>query len=435
MHNRNKANIILAAVFAIFAALTVLKYIYRESFLLGLLAFAAEASLVGGVADWFAVTALFRKPLGFSWHTAIVPNNRAKLIEKVADIVSRELLSVDALKSRLSDLELTDAIIDKLSGAFDRVTAEKGLREFFGDKAESVDMAGLAEKLESFIKSGLRKEDVSVWIRGILVKAFDEGRQREWLSALLSKAAEIAAKPSTRDKIYRILKKQETASETNTGAGAFFVRTLLNVSRNSKHTNLDSISEILQEELVNTLVRVGRPGDPISGRLEEASAHFITQMDEDAVLLDIIQTWKNGILDRVDLAETLEKLASSLIRSRMRRDEAAQWLAGQLDGYWQELRQDAVMKQWVDDLLMNMLEKIIRNEHHIIGEIVAETLGSFTDERLVQFIEDKAGNDLQWIRINGSIVGAAAGALLYLFTNLLYGPFVVPLIHRLLGMG
>ena len=435
MHNRNRANIILAVVFAVFAALTVLKYIYRGSFLLGLLAFAAEASLVGGVADWFAVTALFRKPLGFPWHTAIVPNNRAKIIEKVSDIVSRELLSVDALKSRLSGLELTEAILDRLSAAFDRTSMEKGFRDFFSEKAGAADMAELTEKMESFIKSGLSKEDISVWIRDVLVKSFDEGRQKEWFSALLSRAAEIAAKPSTREKIHQVLKRQETANEANTGAGAFFVRTLLNVSRNSRHTNLASISEILQKELVGVLIRVRNPADPVFSRLEENSAHFVQRMDEDEALLDVIQTWKNGILERVDLSQTLEKLVASVVQSKLHRDEAAQWLASHLDGYWHELRQDAVMKQWVDDLLKNMLEKIIRDEHHIIGEVVAETLGSFTDERLVQFIEDKAGNDLQWIRINGSIVGAIAGALLYLFSNLLYGPFVVPLLRGLLGIG
>ena len=435
MHNRNKANIILVSVFALFSILTVLKYIYRGSFTLELLAFTAEASLVGGIADWFAVTALFRKPLGFSWHTAIVPKNREKIIEKVSDIVSNELLSIEAVKNRLSGIELTDVILDRVSEVFDKTAMESSFREFFGDKADAVDKTKLTGDMESFIKEGLGKEDVSSWIRGMLVGSFSEGRQREWLSALLVKAAEIAARPATRERIYSILKKQEKLNEASTGAGTFFVRTLLNVSRSSKHTNLITISEILQKELVDTLSQIGNRSHPIFGRLVENSAHFVERLDEDDVLVQVIQTWKNGVLERVDLAETLEKLIASVIESRMHRDEAAEWLASHLDGYWSELRTDAGMKQWVDDMLKNMLEKIIKNEHHLIGEVVSETLESFTNERLVRFIEEKAGNDLQWIRINGSIVGAVAGVLLYLFTNLFYGPYVVPLIHRLLGMG
>ena len=434
MQNRNKANRILAAVFAVFIILTVLKFMFRESFALGLLAFAAEASLVGGVADWFAVTALFRKPLGFSWHTAIVPKNREKIIEKVSEIVGKELLSVEAVKSRLADVKLTDAILDRLTGAFDKAAMENSFRDFFRDQADAMDKAKLTGYLENLIKEGLGKEDVSAWLRGTLTASFNEGRQGEWLSALMAKAREVAERPETRDRIYNILKKQEKLSETGTGAGTFFVRTLLNVSRSSKHTNLFTISEILQSELVHTLVLIGNRSHPIFGRLVENSAHLVERLDDGDVLVQVIQTWKNGILERVELAETLERLVASVVESRLRRDEAAEWLASHLDGYWRELRQDAGMKLWLDDILKDMLEKIISSEHHLIGEIVGETLESFTNERLVSFIEEKAGNDLQWIRINGSIVGAAAGALLYLFTNLLYGPYVVPLIHRLLDI-
>lgn len=435
MQNRNKANRILAAVFAVFAILTVLKYMFKGSFALDLLAFAAEASLVGGVADWFAVTALFRKPLGFSWHTAIVPRNREKIIEKISDIVSKELLSVESVKSKFSGLELTDAILDRISGVFDRAAMENSFREFFGDKADALDRTKLTEDIENLIKEGLGGENVASWIRSTLVAAFNEGRQREWLSALLAKAAEIAARPSTGERIYGILKKQEKLNEENTGAGAFFVRTLLNVSRGSKHTNLSAISEILQKELTDTLILIGKRDHPIFGKLAENSAHLVERIDEDEVLVQVIQTLKTGILERVELTETLEKLVGSVIESRKRREEAAEWLASHLDGYWRELRQDAEMKNWVDGILKNMLEKLVSSEHHLIGEVVGETLGSFTNERLVRFIEDKAGDDLQWIRINGSIVGGAAGLLIYLFMNLLYGPYVVPLSHRLLGMG
>ncbi|MDD4297106.1 MAG: DUF445 family protein [Eubacteriales bacterium] len=96
-NNKTRADILLAAVFILFAAATLLKYLYKESFFAGLLAFTFEAALVGGIADWFAVTALFKKPLGFPWHTAIIPNNRDSIIKSVSDLVSNELLSTEAI--------------------------------------------------------------------------------------------------------------------------------------------------------------------------------------------------------------------------------------------------------------------------------------------------------------------------------------------------
>lgn len=434
VNNRNRANIILATVFILFISATILKYIYRDSFLAGLLAFVAEAALVGGIADWFAVTALFRKPLGFSWHTAIIPNNREKIIEKVSETVSNELLNVDSIKSRLCGLNLVEAILDRLSGNMDRDALESQVQSFVETKAGSLDRGKISKDIDGFIKESLKKEDVSNEIRNLLTRAFAEGKHRTWLSGLLGKAVEIAGRASTKEKIYRILKKQERFNEENTGAGSFFIKTLLNASRNSRHTNLFTISEVLQQELISLLRELKNPQHPVFKKMLENSESLLNRLDSDHVLVQAIQAWKNGILDRVELMETLQYLVSSIIESNIYRNEAAQWAAEHLDRYREDLKQDDEMREWIDGILKIMLEKIIRNEHHLIGEIVKETLESFTNERLNRFVEEKAGNDLQWIRINGSIVGAAAGILIYLFINLFYSPYVVPLIQGLLGI-
>lgn len=434
MHNRSKANIIIASVFILFILTTVLKFIYRESFIAGLLAFTAEAALVGGIADWFAVTALFRKPLGFSWHTSIVPRNRERIIEKITLMVSNELLGVDSIKNKLSGMNMSDALLDRLSGTMDRASLEDQVQTLVADNIELVDTAKLSEDIDKLIKENLKKENVSDEISKLLLNAFNEGRHGNWLMVLLGKAVEIARRPTTREKIYKILKEQEKYSQETSGAGTFFVKTLLNVSRSSKHTNIFTISQLLQQELIDVLEQLRNPQHPIIKKVMENSSGLLNELNETDILSQTIQTWKNGILERLDLLETLELMISTVVESRMYRGEAVTWITGHLDNYRTDLKQDGEMREWMDSLLKEMLEKIIQNEHYLIGEIVTETLEAFTNERLNQFIEDKVGDDLQWIRINGSIVGASAGLLIYLFINLVYGPYVVPVIHWLLGM-
>ena len=75
-------------------------------------AFTAEAALIGGIADWFAVTALFKKPLGISWHTEIVPRNREQIIEKVSQMVGQELLSQDSIRTWIAGLKPADRLLD-----------------------------------------------------------------------------------------------------------------------------------------------------------------------------------------------------------------------------------------------------------------------------------------------------------------------------------
>lgn len=434
MQNRNRANIILASVFILFIITTIFKFVYRESFIAGLLAFTAEAALVGGVADWFAVTALFRKPLGFSWHTAIIPNNRERIIEKISLMVSDELLGVESIKDKLSGLDIADALLDRLSGSMDARSLEEQIQSLVADNLESLDKAKISGDIDRLIKENLKKENVSSELGKLLLQFVNDRKHSGWLLLLLGKAVEIARKPTTREKIYKILREQEKYNQEATGAGTFFVKTLLNVSRSSKHTNLITISQLLQQELIDVLIELKDPNHPVFKKIIDNSAGMINELDAEQTLANTIQTWKNGILERVDLLEMLELLLSAVIESQVNRGEAAAWLASHLDNYRNNLRQDADMREWIDGALKEMLGKVIRNEHYLIGEIAKETLESFTNERLNQFIEEKVGNDLQWIRINGSIVGSAAGMLIYLFTGLVYSPYIVPVIHRLLGI-
>lgn len=435
MQNRSKANRLLIIVFILFVLATALRLAFKDSFAAGLLAFTAEAALVGGVADWFAVTALYRKPLGFSWHTAIIPNNRDRIIEKITFMVGDELLGVDSIKSKLSGLNMTDTLLDRLSGSMDRASLEGHVQNLVSDNVELLDRAKITGGINALIKENLKKENVTDEIRKLLTKAFNEGKHGNWLMLLLGKAVEVARKPTTREKIYKILKEQEKFNQEASGSGTFFVKILLNVAHSSQHTNLVTISGLLQQELVEMLEQLKNPEHPVFKKVMENSGELIAELDDSGILSLTIQTWKNGMLERLDLLEALELILSTVIESQLYRGEAAAWVASHLDNYRNDLKQDAEMREWIDGILREMLEKIIRSEHYLIGEIVKETLDTFTNERLNQFIEEKVGDDLQWIRINGSIVGACAGILIYLFANLVYTPYVVPVIHRLLGVG
>lgn len=431
--NKIRANILLIIFFVLFIAATIIKHVYNVSFAAGLLAFTAEAALVGGIADWFAVTALFRKPLGISWHTAIIPNNRERIVASVSNLVSSELLSVDALKGKLEALNLVDTIVDGLLGKLDEMLSEEKFQEMLGDKADSLDKTKIAAYLDNFIKEGLKKEELSGDIRSMLVKAFEEGRHKEWLAGLVGKAVEIAKKDSTREKIYRLLREQERYNESSTRAGSFFVKMLLNMSRNSKYSNLFSITDLLQRELVKTLESVREPSSPIFLKLTECAGDLLKRLDGDQTLLELLQTWKNGILEHLGLLEALQQLLTSAIESGFRKQEAAHWLTTSIGNYRERLKHDEAIRGATEDMLGTVLQRVIINEHHLIGEIAKDTLGAFSNEKLNRFFDDKVGNDLQWIRINGSIVGAAAGIVIYLFEHLIYAPYIMPFIGQFLG--
>lgn len=431
-NNKSRADILLAAIFILFAAATLMKHFFKDSFFAGLLAFTLEAALVGGIADWFAVTALFKKPLGFSWHTAIIPNNRDKIVESITDLVSNELLSTEAITAKLTSTSLMDTMSDGLLDTIYHTLLGSKFEAILGNRTTGLDMSKLAGTLDQFIKQELRKESISSEIRSYLLQSFEDGKHEIWLSRLIEKFKEIIKKDTTREWIYKILREQERNNETNTGAGSFFIRIILSVSRNSKHNNLFSVAEVLQVELLDVLDEIGNPASPLFSDLAEKSANLLKHLDADQNLLDLLQTLKNGMLEHLDLLEVLQQLLHSAAESENRRKEAVQWLADNVEHYHTRLKNDEKIKASTEEMLKTIIQKIIIREHHLIGEITEETLNSFSNERLAAFINDKVGDDLQWIRVNGCIVGAVAGTIIYLFVHLLYSPYILPLLQNII---
>lgn len=436
MNNKNKANIILLTVFILFVIARIIKHTFSSSLAADYIAFVLEAALVGGIADWFAVTALFRKPLGFSWHTAIIPRNRDKIVEKVAELVERELIGLDTLTERLAVVNPTDIILDRVSGILSVDFLQEKLSGFLSDKAAKLDTAEISHSIEKLVKDNLSKEGIAVEIRNALVGSVIHNKHADWLSSLARAAEKAVQKPSTRDQIYQIVVRQEKNSDKlQSDASSFIVKTIMNISNNSEHTNPWAISGILQAELANLLAKLESDTDPVFKKLSGKFASFVENLDnDDNALTQAVQIWKNGVIEQLDLVENLQVLINAVVQSQLDRNEVSALIAEQILNYKTALNENETLRNMTDDVIRSMMKKIIANEYHLIGDVVRETLGAFTNERLNKFVEDTAGEELQWIRINGSIVGAAAGLLIFPFTDLLYQPYIVPLIQRLLGM-
>jgi len=434
MQNRNKANIILAVVFVLFVIATVLKLIYRNNYWAGMAAFTAEAALIGGIADWFAVTALFKKPLGISWHTEIVPRNREQIIEKVSQMVGQELLSQDSIRTWIAGLKPADRLLDWFFENSGKPVLEDFFKKYFSENPGKTDWSSAedaAAAIDGFINEYLKKEDVAEELFNSLKNSIKMGKHKEWLGKLAGKAAELAGKPSVRERIYRILLRNETYGNESRGVDFFFIKILIKVAKSSSHTNLLSLSSLIQQQLVSILKQMEIPGNAVVDKIADSISDWTKCEEKSEMLKNAIQVWKNGIITRISLNESLKNLILSIVQSDNLRNETALWVSGHLDDYFRLMQEDEGMREWTNSAISGMLSKILLNEHHYVDEIARETLMSFTDEMLIKFIEDKAGNDLQWIRINCSVVGAAAGLIIYVFATLIYGPYVAPVIRSI----
>ncbi|WP_459482229.1 DUF445 domain-containing protein [Clostridium saccharoperbutylacetonicum] len=446
MKNKKLANKILVFLFLGFGIITLFRIFILDNFTVRMLSFTIEAALVGGIADWFAVTALFNKPLGFPWHTAIIPKNRDKVIEAVSVMVESELLSPKFLEGKIKEIHIIDLLIAYIDKHDTKKSIAKLIAKYGQEAMGKINSNEIAGYIEAFFKNKIKSTKISPKLKMLVDWAIKNGEYDNFLEKIIDGLIVFIKKDSTREEIYNILNDvvQKRKSETN-GLKQMLLELSLDIAQGTNSLNLKDASISIQETLLQILINMKDKNDPMYIRLDEMLKENIKKMETDLVIINSIENWKEEIISKIQLREELQKLIDGTIKitanlpaeidsyntewSTANNAKIIKWLLIQVNRYWLNFKQDEKIKKWLEAYIKESIMKILNAEHHLVGTMVKETLNTFTNEALNEFIESKAGNDLHWIRINGSIVGAVVGVILYLFVNLFYGPVVAPIIR------
>jgi uncharacterized membrane-anchored protein YjiN (DUF445 family) len=431
MNYRRRANAVLSIVFILFILVSVAKHFWADHFILRLCQFMLEASLVGGIADWFAVTALFRKPLGWPYHTALIPRNRTKMIAAIRVMVEQELLSAAMIRQKIEGLQFTDKILKALEkrGGADFL-AEKaahflsGLKtKIHGDKVavdlsalirEKVRELGLAQKILVYSQTLLQRQEFDRWLDDRI----------EDLLVYVSGTRVYA----------QILIYLEKMKDQQLASGGFLQKTFFGIFEASDGVNLEAAADALQTHLILTIRRLKSPENTLRIRLKAQLEQRLQSWENDGLTEAQIEEWLEQILSELPLEAYVETGVEKILTIWQ---EGRSLSGGSLvsavrplaERFWMEVQADPNLQETLDPFFRNTLLEIAQKEHSLIGEIVQETLEDLSDDELNRFIEDKAGNDLQWIRINGSIVGGILGFFLFFILNFGYQPLLMVLKH------
>jgi uncharacterized membrane-anchored protein YjiN (DUF445 family) len=436
MRYRNWANRILAGVCLLFGLSAIFKYYYVGNLWADLLFMVCEAAVIGSVADWFAVTALFRKPLGFPWHTALIPRNRDRVIRSVVDMVEQDLLSVDAIKKRLADVCFMNLFVDWVENKRGKVIVGSFTAKTALHFLETLDAGQLSMRAERFARAYLRDLLLLPRLRSLGDWAVQHGKVEQLFELMIDELVYVVEKPSTLEAIYRYL--SGIKEEKTTGLAA---KVVLWLGEHTDSVNVKEAARALQREMLATLEDLRDPGHPIHTWAVKRITESMRQMEQKSSLEEVLFAWAAQVMDQLSFHELINRILLSAIVSLKQwiasagTEEAQEypplmlWVFDQVQAYWDSFKEDPDIHFWVERYVKKSLFRLIETEHHLIGCIVQDALEEFDNEDLSTFIEDKAGDDLQWIRINGSIVGGFVGLLLFLFLRLVYDPFFVPLIR------
>lgn len=420
---RNLANKVLLLVFVLFLCAVWLRWQYPDLLSTRLFYMTALAGLVGGIADWFAVTAIFKRPLGFPWHTALIPRHRDRVIIAITEVIEKDLLSVKSIKNRFAQVNFIKLFINWADSDSGRRFLRILLIRHSETVLQSIDVNSLAQHSEVFLKKRAGNIEVAPYVMALLQWTTETGKDKELFDDIVTEMICMLEKADTQNAIYNYLDRLRD-EKTKSVLEKF----VLWIGEQTDSINISEAAEVVHTEMLLMLNDLKNPEHPLRqwGRKKLIEAAEKLGEGQQA---RVLEQWKNDILDKVQLQGVLTDFAQTVIRNTSLRSDSPviNWMNRYLAVYWEQFKQNDELQNKIERHIKQAIFLIAENEHHIVGKAVHHVLQNFTNDDLSNFIEDKAGDDLQWIRVNGSIVGGLVGLVLGLFLHFIYDPYFLPL--------
>ena len=422
----NKANTALLTSFfcfliSLYLHLTIPSTLWTDGLLM-----VSEAALVGGVADWFAVTALFRKPLGFPYHTAILPRRRDNFIQAIVIMVQKEFFSRRKILRHIEKIHLIPMLQEFLHRPETEAQLTGTLLHFF-----RVSFLRRNQKAVSYLSSRLKslflQEDPSE-----LMRRFDLlFRANEWDQKALSRIALLLAREASTEET-RLSIRESLAELEREKIGDGFLSRLLAMTNT---VNLDEGAELIQRHTCHVLSELGRAHSPLQENAIALLHDCLSDLRQDGELLQVVRELQERLAGELPIDETLTRIFHGLRKHfQMDLKREVDPIAEHMPAFYTHLQtilhleyqhmlflveERSELQKIITKVLYDLIARSALHAQTLVGVIVGNVLSRLTDEELNHLIYDKVDQDLLWIRVNGSLVGGCIGLLLFLCINIL----------------
>jgi len=398
--------VLLAAVALAVAAIPV-----RATWWGGWILAVAEAGIVGGLADWFAVTALFRRPLGLPIpHTAIIPANWELMAERVGVMVGGRVLTREYVRDEIARFDLA-ALLARGAERLRPADLESAVRAVARWAVGEVSAAAAGD-LAGWLTRLARAHPIAP----LLATAVEIARKQGWDQRLIEATAEALidalGRPDFRAAVGDIVDDVVAGYRAQL---SLYPRLLVGLA--STFGLIDR--ERLVSALHDALKRIAAdPDDPLRVRLTETLAALPGRLRTDPTLAARLEAAKEELLESPALARLVEDVAGGLRRTLAadlegESSEVVAWIAARLERARRSLAEDAALRQDLDRWLKARIGEASDRYHDRIARFIERGVHALGPEGAVRLIEDHAGDDLQYIRVNGTVVGGLAGGGLY----------------------
>ena len=377
-------------------------YALAEKFHLYYLAAFSEAAMIGALADWFAVVALFRRPLALPIpHTAIIPRNKERIARGLSEFIQQNFLTSEAVVQRIAEFRPADTLCKWLLKPDNAETVATYATRFIAYALGAVDDERVRRFLHRTITARLREADIASTVAQVLDVLTENKRHHALLDAALNGLDELLAREDTQRFI---------AAEVAKSAP------LLKKISDWFQLDLDERAALkIIAVLIAKISDVRRNRDhELRARFDAAVAGFIAKLKADGALRASVHRLRDEVLENPALADYIgglwQEFRAWLSADLARRASIThERIAGMVVAFGQRLEADREIRQWIDEQILVALPPLVAEHRAKIGRFIEDQINGWQEKKLVDELERHIGSDLQYIRINGTLVGGLAG--------------------------
>lgn len=363
-----------------------------------------EAAMVGGLADWFAVVAIFRHPLGIPIpHTAVIVQRKDAFGETLGEFVQQNFLTADTIAERVRAVGVAHRASTWVSEPEHAAKIAGYAAELSVRLADVVKDDDLLHMAETEVRARIARLDVAPLAGRLLEIVTEEGRHRELVDAVLR------GLDSFLDENESLLRERFT------------------------HESPWWVPDVIDDRIFNRLlsgVRAIIQGDTVGGsdelraRIDVVVARIIDRLEHDDVWRSRAELLKDELLDHPALRSFIESLWSDLketLRVQAADDASVlhQRMTELIISAAQRFREDAALVARADEVFERGLGAVVDTFGDEITRIISTTIAQWDGEETASRLEMLLGRDLQFIRINGTIVGGMAGLAIHAVSDVL----------------
>jgi uncharacterized membrane-anchored protein YjiN (DUF445 family) len=398
------ATLVLAGTLALFVAAKLMLPLHPA---FGFVAAFAEAATIGGLADWYAVVALFKRPLGLPIpHTAIIQSNQNRIAEKLGEFIETHFLEPAPVEAKLRQIDFGSFMADWLRDRKRSTDLARFALRLLPEAVSATETSGLMQFISRRIMSQLQGIDLAPLAAGTLRAFVAEGRHQGLF-----------------DDILRVVHQTLTQAETMAMIRAKIraeLPTLLKLYRADRYLVNKIVASVTTffDDVRNN------PGHPFRGEFDRMVLSFVDRLSTDKSYARRIDGLKRDLLARPELGELARTILANtrqFIESSASGESQVlqQHLAGMLVKAGEALAGDSELRGEINEGFVAVLRSFVADQKSGVSTFIADQVKAWDMGQLISLIEINVGRDLQYIRFNGSLIGGLAGLALYTLEYLL----------------